>query len=61
MFQDVSSQLESIRGYDEKIVAVEKSTQQRMEALEKKLTKKIKKRDKRVCIHIDNNVNINLF
>ena len=55
MLQNVSTQLESMQGNNEKIVAVEKEVQknkEEMEALEKKLNKKIKKRDERVCILI---------
>ena len=55
MIQNMSTQLEFMRGNDEKIVAVEKKVQENkeeMEALEKKLNEKIKRRDKRVCILI---------
>ena len=59
MLQNMSSQLDSMRGNDEKIVAVEKKldksvqeNKEGMEALEKNLNEKIRSRDQRVCIHV---------
>ena len=59
MLQNVTSQLESMQGNDEKIVAVEKKldksvqeNKEGMEALEKKLNEKIRRRDQRVCINV---------